>query len=298
MQEVDLILQAFDAAGAADGIAYLSTPVTSGRREIALMAELGCDSSTLRSQYREAWLQRVVQANGREALAFAELARARLSPQLVIDPSRLCHPRWSQDDYNAFWKALLTDRATRVIVAPDWAYSKGARIEVHVAVELGIEIEWYDGTPLSPSDIAEQTTAAHDDLARQGWSASDISTYLPPLVLDASPSPQPPTSAFSPHAAHVFSWLMQERTYQVRKFGTDLDDEHTLQGLDEETWWLRQLMTYYHRSTVLGLDNPLGRQALAKYVATACGLLESVVRVYGPLPPAGVPSGDQGGGDE
>jgi hypothetical protein len=90
----------------------------------------------------------------------------------------------------------------------------------------------------------------------------------------------------------VFNWLVRERNYQLAKFGTDRDDANTREsGLVEGGWWTNQLAMYYHRARVLELENIRGRQALAKFVATACGLLESVVRLHGPLPEAAVPSG-------
>ena len=95
--------------------------------------------------------------------------------------------------------------------------------------------------------------------------------------------------------SQTFDWLVGERQYQVTKFGTAADDAHTAEGLDGDSWWWHQLTTYFHRSRVLGLETPLGRQALAKFVATGCGLLESVVRMHGPLPAPGVPSGETHG---
>ena len=100
-----------------------------------------------------------------------------------------------------------------------------------------------------------------------------------------------PEEPISP-ATKTFDWLQAERGYQVRKFGTDNDDEHTQAGLDYDAWWWHQLVNYYHRAKVLGLETPVGRQALAKFVATGCGLLESVIRVHGDIPPAGVSSGN------
>jgi hypothetical protein len=83
--------------------------------------------------------------------------------------------------------------------------------------------------------------------------------------------------------AEAVGWLLGERSYQLRKFGTELDDAHTSEGLDENGWWWRQLTNYLHRAHVLGLSSDGGRQALAKFSATACGLGESVLRLYGPL---------------
>lgn len=89
---------------------------------------------------------------------------------------------------------------------------------------------------------------------------------------------------------YVRAWLADERGYTIKKFGLPQDDDHILEGL--AGWWAQQFDNYLHRAWVLGLDTPGGRQALAKFVATAVGALEAAVRVYGPLPEPGVSSGN------
>lgn len=95
----------------------------------------------------------------------------------------------------------------------------------------------------------------------------------------------------------VLDWLDEERVYTLEKFGTDKDRFHVEEFVAREhpidnEWWTMQLDNYYHRAHVLGIDNPNGRQALAKFVATAVGMLAATVQVYGPLPEPGVPSGE------
>lgn len=93
-------------------------------------------------------------------------------------------------------------------------------------------------------------------------------------------------------ATKAFKWLQDERAYQIGKFGIELDDQHTTEGIGKDSWWQNQIGMYMHRANLLTLDNPLGRQALAKAVATACGMLESAIRTYGDLPAPGVSSGN------
>lgn len=88
---------------------------------------------------------------------------------------------------------------------------------------------------------------------------------------------------------YVRQWLAIERGYTIEKFGVDLDNQHLREGF---AWWEQQFLNYFHRAQVLGLDTPGGRQAAAKFVATAVGMLEAVVREFGPLPKPGVPSGE------
>ena len=87
-------------------------------------------------------------------------------------------------------------------------------------------------------------------------------------------------------------WLREEWPYQELKFGEAdrFKATDTFGQSDDE--WKRSLDQYYNRARVLGLDTPAGRQALAKYVATAVAMLENVITVHGHLPTPGVPSGE------
>lgn len=280
------VLQAFEAAGAAGGVVYLSVPITSGSREIALMRELGITSAELHRDYESRWRSEVVQRNELDARAHAERLRARLPARLVVDPSRIFVKGWDQGDYNTFWISLMERYVRQLVAAPGWEYSKGARGEVSLAVLLKHPIAEVEGSALTPDDIEKLDRSAYASLVDQGWSDEQVRAYLPAMNYDTRPSVA--TSA----ASQGFDWLIRERRYQVKKFGIATDDAHTGEGLADDSWWWRQLTTYFHRSRVLGVDGPVGRQALAKFVATACALLESVIRVHGPLPPPGVPSGE------
>lgn len=285
------LLQAFEAAGANHGLVYLSVPITSGRLEIAILDELGLSSEEFHRQHPDRWRDEVIRPNEEQARIIAEKVRASSPGVLVVDPSRMAVAGWEQDDYNGLWMKLLEEYATQVVASPGWHLSRGARGEVGYAISLGLPVVDLDGNSLSRDRVEALDTAAREELMARGWASTRVAEYLPPLICDSVP--RLGTSA----ASQAFDWLVRERAYQVRKFGTELDDQHTREGLDDDGWWWRQLTSYYHRARVLGLQTGVGRQALAKFAATACGLLESVVRVHGPLPPPGVPSGQVTGPD-
>ena len=289
--EIETALECFAAAGAERGLFYLSVPITTGRREFLLMREFGVDRATLRETYREKWLDRVVRANERDALLWtATFSEGVGLGHLVVNPGRLQRDAWTQEHYDELWTSLLRTYPAQVVATPDWAFSRGARVEVALARELGLRVLSLDGTVLTEADLAEQLHEADARLASWGFDAAAV---LPPLDLGAAPEraahgERPPVY----DAMQVFSWLIRERNYQLHKFGVAQDDDHTRgDGLSQDGWWWRQLLNYYHRASVLGLDAANGRQALAKFTATACGLTESVIRVYGPLPEPGHPSG-------
>lgn len=89
---------------------------------------------------------------------------------------------------------------------------------------------------------------------------------------------------------YVMDWIEHEHhVYQISKTPPEMDDART-QFTPEA--WEEIIGMYLHRARILGLDNPLGRQSIAKAAATVCGYAESVVRVYGDLPEPGVSSGE------
>lgn len=96
-------------------------------------------------------------------------------------------------------------------------------------------------------------------------------------------------------------WLEQEHgKYQQQKFkGFEDTNDQWLQeaeergsGLSSESEWWRQLTQYIARARVHGLDSLHGRQAYMKFIATALGCGESMVRLFGLPPEPGHPSGE------
>jgi hypothetical protein len=100
---------------------------------------------------------------------------------------------------------------------------------------------------------------------------------------------------------HVHDWLQLEEaryadgkwTLEEMKRRVALGDPATgrLPGVGMGSESMDGVQMYMHRAQVLGLENPLGRQALAKALMTLFSRVEGAVALYGPLPAAGVPSG-------
>lgn len=300
MNLAGLLLESFQAAGADDGLVYVSVPITSGPREFRLIAELECTREQLRSDHREQWLAKVVRPNEQEAVTYAARVRALFPQQLVVEPARLHVSQWTQTDYGNFWETLIRDFALRLIATPDWAFSSGSRQEIEVAYEIGLPILDIRGHPMSSEDLAEADNAAVRALRDLTISEDEVRRYLPPLSFKSarseSPSDDPRGSARDEAAVNrasseVFSWLRGERALQLKEFGPERDDKHTLEGLGDESWWSSQLQYYLERARELGIETPGGREALAKFVATAIALLESSVRLYGWLPMPGIRMG-------
>ena len=92
--------------------------------------------------------------------------------------------------------------------------------------------------------------------------------------------------------AEALAWLNAERGYVQAKWGVARPEIDAELAEDHGERFTRDVEMYLHRARVLGLANPLGRQALAKGLSTMLEYVTSVVLVYGDFPPAGVPSGE------
>lgn len=308
MNLAGLLLESFQAAGADDGLVYVSVPITSGPREFRLIAKLECTREQLRSDHRERWLAEVVRPNEQEAVTYAARVRAMFPQQLVVEPAKLHVSQWTQTDYGNFWETLIREFALRLIATPDWAFSSGSRQEIEVAHEIGLPILDIRGRPMSAEDLAEADRAAVLALRDLTISEDEVRRYLPPLSFTSTPRESPsdastpsndPSGSARDEAAvnrassEVFSWLRGERALQLKEFGPERDDKHTLEGLGDESWWSSQLEHHFGRARELGVETPAGREALAKFVATAIALLESSVRLYGWLPTPGIRTGQR-----
>lgn len=94
----------------------------------------------------------------------------------------------------------------------------------------------------------------------------------------------------------VGNWLHDERyKYADTKYNDKNEVDYHMQvdsGIGENSWYEGFIGNYFKRAQLFGLNTPQGRQALGKMIVTCLDALESSVRVFGPMPRAGVPSGE------
>lgn len=91
------------------------------------------------------------------------------------------------------------------------------------------------------------------------------------------------------------AWYRGEAEYQDSKWATEREVHYKLlatEGLAPEGRWRRDIDMYLHRANLLGLQNPNGRQALAKAAMVVIACVEGAEKVYGPLPAPGYTSGE------
>lgn len=90
-------------------------------------------------------------------------------------------------------------------------------------------------------------------------------------------------------------WIEEEMEYATTKRGDRRQEDianlaHHASTPMLSIFW-RDVEMYAKRAGTLGLDNPLGRQALGKAVAVAVAMLEAVAEEFGDLGIPGIPSG-------
>jgi hypothetical protein len=290
----DHLLQAMHSAGVSGrNVVYLSAPITSGAREIDLMVELGVRrAQAARDAEPERWRHTVRCPN--EADAFAQAVALRRVPWVqkgfvVVDPSRISIEGWEQDDYNRFWVRLMREHVRYLVPGTGWEYSRGARSEVGFALTFppaDLTLVDNDRNALDRESIRARAENARRALRERGWSDDEVTAYLPALS-EAEPELEPSAQS------QAFAWLVRERRFQVRRFGSARDDENLISdGLRDGGWWSVQLGEYLRRAQAHELSDDRARLDLAKFVATGVAALESSIRVFGPVPVPGTKDAD------
>lgn len=284
------ILDTIKCVGGDEGLIYVTVPITSGYREFRLMHELGMTREEVRSKHKTRWREEVVQPNEADAEAYSLIAQLQYPDRIVLNPAMLQVVDWTQDQYNEMWNEVLRQFCDVLMVTPDWAYSYGARKEVHEMALLGREIVDMFGNSVKFSSLNEATEQAEQRLLGMGWSKEFIDQTLPPMTLKGTSvllKRQPPHAAWN----EAFTWIVSERRWQraVPDFKDDdmtrADGKNPANGL-----WEKKLQKYREMAADEGIDTVHGGIHLLQFVALCVAMMESVSRVHGPFPEPGLPS--------
>jgi hypothetical protein len=118
-------------------VAYVSTPITTGRRFYDWLAGSGYRDESGEA-YRLAHAREVIAVNQTSAHDLVLWVRKVLG-KVVIDPTSLEVPDWTQDNYHAFWTRLITDNVGTVVFNDGWEYSTGCAKEFAASLYCGAE---------------------------------------------------------------------------------------------------------------------------------------------------------------
>lgn len=131
---------------------YCAVPITSGIRLWQLANELGLtDIDQVKTVDAKRFDAEVIRPNCDSARAFVHAARERHG--VIINPSKLVVPSWSQGQYTDFWESVIERFVHSVMLSPNWIYSRGCVFECMFALRLGIDLFDDVWNPVSPNDL-------------------------------------------------------------------------------------------------------------------------------------------------
>jgi hypothetical protein len=175
-------MQAFAAIDLRDAI-YVACPVSSGRRELDLMATLSLfDRDELRRAHAARWRREVLEPNKAAAMSAVAAARNRYAQRSVINPSEFELDGLTQPDYDSLCADIIRHHVRCLILADGWQFSRGARLEAVLAVELGLQVESGDGLPLTADQLFGLMEDAVTSLAAAGFPSGIVRGLLPQLA--------------------------------------------------------------------------------------------------------------------
>lgn len=177
--QIEFALAAFDTLKA-QKIAYISIPITSGRRLYDYMAVKGFKTQDEAKQDEEAFFDNVVAPNLAAGLEASNHWRSKLGGAVIAPvefEKKLREQKminWGQDAFMGMWVPLIEKKVTHMVMVDGWQFSNGSGEEYLQAVimQMGytsrsnIRIIDVDGRPLSLDKgiglIADAFTHLHD----------------------------------------------------------------------------------------------------------------------------------------
>ena len=121
---------------------YVSTPITGGRKKYELFEDLGITSKDeFDASGKKRFVKDVIVANTNRAYRISESLRDEGSRSMIMDPSEITIPEWSQSHYAAHWDAVVEHLASKVVLAPGWDFSSGCILELKRALDKGVSVE-------------------------------------------------------------------------------------------------------------------------------------------------------------
>jgi len=189
-EEVDLAFSAIDCVLNGEKAVYASSELSTGQRVHSVLREIGAQrSSELRPRLGEQeYTTRIWNPNVDAAMTFARQLHYSLGGnQLVITPAPFMAPGWNQQEYLAFWEALLRSRIKAVYFNDGWEYSNGCTFEFVVAADQGLPTFDAAGVPLGLSDATAQVAEAVEVLQRDRLDSDVLARTLDHLRELAGP---------------------------------------------------------------------------------------------------------------
>lgn len=145
----EYLLSVFECAVAKDSSIYVSIPITTGKDFLRWYSAKGRHLAS--DNYAKAHMQDVIEANVSKGRQFVNELRSRFPGKVIIEPTSLIVPNWSQQEYISFWIEVINKYVSAAYFTPGWYYSRGCAAEFLASIEKKIMILDVKDQPISLS---------------------------------------------------------------------------------------------------------------------------------------------------
>jgi hypothetical protein len=182
LDEIKMLMTAFDCVVPDDSAVYCSGDVTTGRRFYRILREHEVASGDeLKVKLGDAackeLLDDLVRRNIERGIAFAENIRRRGHAN-VINPGPLSAPDFEQQHYLYLWEWIIIRKAREVQFNEGWEYSSGCTLEYAIAARKGISRRDHLGEPLELPQAIGRIERAVAELKHEGLRAEMLELNL------------------------------------------------------------------------------------------------------------------------
>lgn len=166
-----LLLQSMACACGEGDAVYLSGPLTTGERFVTWYQATGYQIERENPvAYNKAMAEAVLGPNVQALRTTAQSLRRNVA-RTVIEPASLTVPSWAQADYHDFWRAVIDQFASEIVVADGWVFSTGCAVEIDFGLSRGVPVRNIDGQPFSRDSFRREMSRAAKVLSELGSSA-------------------------------------------------------------------------------------------------------------------------------
>lgn len=185
---IEVVLSAY--ASVVKQQAYLTMPVTTGKRYYELLDKYGAKSAAELEQKRPGAIrEEIIMPNIEDGKRLGQKLQGGCVHALLVPGVFEGRPqRWDQDEYMALWLTVLTRNIRRLYLSKDWEYTNGGSMEFAraVLIQFGcidsrrepMEILNHDGVPLDVTEGAHRLAEAIKDLGRRGHDTTSLTEEL------------------------------------------------------------------------------------------------------------------------
>ena len=169
IDEIKMVISAFDCILPDDAGIYCSSDITTGKRfyydvlkphevrsEYELREKLGADD------FKELQTA-LIQSNVARGIQFTEKLRERGLVN-VVSPGPFFARGFDQQHYLYLWEWFIIKKTYEVRLNYDWEYSNGCTLEYAIAAKKGIPRLDHEGSPLDLTKAIDKVSAAVEEL--------------------------------------------------------------------------------------------------------------------------------------